>query len=433
MDYSETLDYLYKRTPAFHLLGSEAYKPGLEVSYKLDDLSDNPHTRYKSIHIAGTNGKGSVAHIIAAVLRASGHKVGLYTSPHLLDFKERIRVNGNTITNQYVIDFVGKHVKFIEREKPSFFALTTALAFDYFRHKKVNYAVIETGLGGRFDCTNIINPVLSIITSISLDHTQILGEDVMSIAKEKAGIIKYNVPVVIGKIDNEKVLQLLVNKASEVSAPAIVASQRNFLTDAYMQQDGSWLFESTDYGRFSCSLRGLSQKINVQTVLAALRTLSNAGVQIRINAVRKAFENVSEMTGLMGRWQQLHDKPKVICDIGHNVGAWHVILRQLYIEAQRHYKLHIIYGASNDKDSEGIFELMPKNATYYLTRSNNPRAVPPEKLASLASEFEFRYKTFRTVTDAIYEATRNADENDLIFIGGSVFVVAEALKAFPDA
>lgn len=433
MNYEETLDYLYERTPAFHKIGSSAYKPGLERSMALDDISGNPHKRYKTIHIAGTNGKGSVAHLLAAVLQAAGHKVGLYTSPHLVDFSERIRVNGRPITKQYVTDFVGKNIRFIEREKPSFFELVSAMAFDYFRHKKVNYAIIETGLGGRLDSTNLIQPILSIITSISLEHTKFLGDTLLDIANEKAGIIKRNVPVIIGDMQDDDLKQFFNSKAFEVSSPILFASQRDTLLDAEMQPDGSWRFDSVHYGILTGELRGPAQKLNAQTVLAALKVLANSGIQIRIAAIRKAFKNVTQMTGLMGRWQELQTTPKVVCDIGHNVGAWETNLRQLYFEMAQHENTHMVIGISNDKDIDGILSMMPKKVTYYFTQASGERATPVEELALKAETNGLQGKAFPHVKDAIKEALKNASDNDFIFIGGSTFIVAEALPLFPNA
>ena len=433
MNYEETLDYLYERTLDFHKVGASAYKPGIERSMILDDLSGNPHKKYKTIHIAGTNGKGSVAHLLAAVLQSSGHKVGLFTSPHLLDFSERIRVNGRPITKQYVADFVGKNIKIIEREKPSFFEVTTAMAFDYFRHKKVNFAIIETGMGGRLDSTNIINPILSIITSLSLDHTEHLGESIQQIATEKAGIMKRNVPVIIGETNDEKIKQLLNFKAFEASSPIMYVTHKDTLLDAEMQPDGSWIYESTNYGILTGELRGISQKNNAQIVLAAIKAISNSGTQIRIAAVRKAFKNVSRLTGFMGRWQELQSAPKVTCDIGHNVGAWEINIRQLYMESSQYDKIHIVIGFSNDKDIDGMLSLMPKKATYYFTQSSSMRAIPADVLARKGEEHGLQGGIFYEVKDAVNEALSNASEKDFILISGSAYVVADALPLFPDS
>ena len=432
MNYEETLAYLYERTPAFHLVGSLAYKPGLERSIALDDISGNPHKRFKSIHVAGTNGKGSVAHLLAAVLQASGYKVGLYTSPHLLDFCERIRINGHPITKQYVIDFVGKNIKFLEREKISFFELTSAMAFDFFRHKKVNYAIIETGLGGKFDSTNIINPLVSIITNISIDHTQHLGKTIGEIAYEKAGIMKRNVPVVIGETQDDGLKQLFQSKAFEVSAPIFFSTQKETLLDAEMQTDGSWIYDTPNYGILTGELRGPAQKINAQTVLTTLKILMNAGAQIRIPAVRKAFKHVIEMTGLMGRWQELQLHPKVICDVGHNVGAWEINKRLLHYESGQHYHTHIIIGMSNDKDIDGMLSLMPGNASYYFTQAANNRAFPASELTMKGATYGLFGQTYPSVEQAVKEALKNATPHDFILISGSIFVVGEALRLYPN-
>ena len=433
MNYEETLDYLYERTLVYHNIGSSAYKPGIERSILLDDIYGNPHKKYKTIHIAGTNGKGSVAHLLAAILQSAGHKVGLYTSPHLVDFCERIRVNGRPITKQYVADFVGKNIKFIEREKPSFFELTSSMAFDYFRHKKVNYAIIETGLGGRLDSTNIITPMLSIITSISMDHTDILGDTLIKIAGEKAGIIKRNIPVIIGETYDEALRQFFNFKAFEISSPITYATQKDTLMDAEMQPDGSWMYDSVNYGILTGELRGLSQKGNAQIVLAALKVLSNSGVQIRIAAVRKAFKSVTKITGFMGRWQELQSNPKVICDIGHNVGAWEINLKQLYMESSQYNNIHIVVGFSKDKDIDGILSIMPKKATYYFTQASIMRAATAEEIARKGETYNLKGKVYSSVKEAVSEALKNASEKDFILISGSTFVAAEAIPLFPNA
>ncbi|MDR3252713.1 MAG: bifunctional folylpolyglutamate synthase/dihydrofolate synthase [Tannerella sp.] len=433
MSYEETIEYLYRLTPAFHRIGADAYKPGLERSMKFDELCNTPHKRYKSIHIAGTNGKGSVAHLLAAVLQSCGYKVGLYTSPHLLDFRERIRVNGHPITSQYVIDFVNKFARFIEHSQPSFFEVTTALALDYFRHKKVAYAVIETGLGGRLDSTNIIAPIMSIITSISLEHTDLLGDTVSKIANEKAGIIKRGVPVIIGEMSDLNLTEQFRAKAFEVSAPIIFSTSKDNLLDAEIKRDSSWVFETADFGNLTCDLRGLSQKFNVQTVLTAIQVLLKSGLQLRLASVRKAFTNVSRLTGLMGRWQEINSKPKIVCDIAHNPGAWNVNMRQLFFEASHHEKIHIVLGFSKDKDVDRILYTLPKNAVYYFTQAETERAMPATELAEKGSEYHLKGQAFDSVIDAVNDATMSATDNDFILISGSAFVVAEALKLFPNA
>ncbi|MDR1524877.1 MAG: bifunctional folylpolyglutamate synthase/dihydrofolate synthase [Tannerella sp.] len=433
MNYEETFDYICNRIPAFHKTGSSAYKPGLERSMAFDDLAGNPHKKYKTIHVAGTNGKGSVAHLLAALLQALGHRAGLYTSPHLVDFRERIRVNGKAVTQQFVTDFVERNIKFIESEKPSFFELMSAMAFDYFRHKKVTYAVIETGMGGRLDSTNIIHPALSIITSISLDHTQYLGDTLQKIAGEKAGIIKRNVPVIIGEMNRADLNRLFVSKAFEMSSPITFATEKDTITYAEMQYDGSWLFETTDYGTLKSDLRGAAQKQNVQIALSALKVLSNSGVQIRLAAVRNAFSNTVQMTGLMGRWQELHDMPKIICDIGHNTGAWNANSMLLANEIRLHERTHMVIGISKDKDIDGILSLMPRDAVYYFTQASGERALPVKELAEKGEAFELKGKCYRSVKEAVSDAVKQASGKDFIFIGGSTFVVAEAFILFPNA
>jgi dihydrofolate synthase/folylpolyglutamate synthase len=434
MNYEDTLDYLYDRTLAFHRIGSKAYKPGLERSIALDDLAGNPHKRYKTIHIAGTNGKGSVAHLTAAVLQAAGHKVGLYTSPHLVDFRERIRVNGRPITQQYVIDFVGRHIRFIEKERPSFFELASAMAFDFFRHKKVAYAIIETGMGGKLDSTNIIQPVLSIITNISLDHTQYLGNSPVEIAAEKTGIIKRGVPVIVGETNNDELRQFFMSKAFEISAPITFATERDTVRYAEMQFDGSWIFESANYGILNGELKGPAQKANAQIVLSALKIISNSGTQLRLAGIRNGFSHVTDITGFMGRWQVVQTAPKIICDIGHNTDAWKTnSSRLLAHEARLHEKLHIVIGISKDKDIDGMLALMPKNALYYFTQASCERAMPVEDLADAGEKHELKGKSFYHVKDAIFDAMKQASEKDCIFAGGSAFVVGEVLPLFPNA
>ena len=433
MNYKETLDYLYDRTLAFHQIGAEAYKPGLERSIALDDLSNNPHKKYKTIHIAGTNGKGSVAHLLAATLQSAGHKVGLFTSPHIVNFRERIRVNGLPITQQYIIDFIGKNIKFIEKDQPSFFELITAMAFDYFRHKKVSYAIIEAGMGGRLDSTNIITPVLSIITGVSLEHTQYLGDTLLKIAAEKAGIIKRNIPVIVGDTNNEELKQFFISKAFEMSAPITFAKENETILYSEMNYDGSWMFESNDFGILKGELKGPAQKLNAQTTLAALKILSNSGTQIRIQGIRKAFSNVTTMTGMMGRWQEFSAEPKIICDIGHNPGAWKANIMLLLNEIRMHEKSHLILGFSNDKDVKSMLSLIPKEVLLYYTQAANNRAMPVDEIYRIGETLTLTGKKFTSVKKAILDALKNSSNKDFIFIGGSAFVVAEALPLFPEA
>jgi dihydrofolate synthase/folylpolyglutamate synthase len=430
MDYDQTLAYLYEKTPAFHIVGADAYKVGLERSFALDDALDFPHKRYNTIHIAGTNGKGSVAHLLAAILRSSGYKVGLYTSPHLVDFRERIRYNGAMIPKLFVVEFVKKNQKLIKKIEPSFFELTTMMAFYYFRHKKVNFAIIETGMGGRLDTTNIITPVLSIITSISFDHRQYLGNTLAEIATEKAGIIKRFVPTIIGEGMPEEANEVFRSVAAEKSSILSFASEKKVLASAAMRQDFSWDFETLDYTHFHDELKGLSQKYNAATVLEALRILSELGFGVRKTAINKGFKDVCELTGLMGRWEEIGSNPKVICDIGHNEGAWKINSAMLENESKNHDTLHVIIGFSSDKEIDTLLSYLPERAVYYFTNSSGPRALPAEQLAEKAKLQGLYGVVFKTVKEAVYNAVEQAAKKDMIFIGGSAFVVGEAYPLF---
>lgn len=430
MTYEETLHYLYTSIPVFQNAGPSAYKPGLGTSIALDNHLGNPHKAYKTIHIAGTNGKGSVSHLLAAILQQAGYKVGLYTSPHLIDFRERIRVNGQMIPQDYVVDFVERHRTIFEPLHPSFFELASSMAFDYFRSEKVDYAIIEVGMGGRLDSTNIITPILSIITNISLDHTQFLGDTVEKIAYEKAGIIKKGVPVVIGEADDESVSKVLATAAKKCGSPVCLAQHEGFLKESCLLESGEWQFNSSDFGQLSGELGGAAQFRNATTVLAAIYLLREAGADIHIQAVRTGFKHVVELTGLMGRWQVLQKKPKVVCDTGHNVGGWQYLNIQLEEEQKRHRDLYMVIGAVNDKDIDGMLELMPKKAFYFFTQASVQRAMPAEDVATKALFHGLSGIVCDTVSEAIAKALRRAGENDMIFIGGSTFVVADALPLF---
>ena len=427
MNYKETLEYL---SPSFQQVGASAYKPGLARSVALDNQMQNPHREYHTIHVAGTNGKGSVSHLLAAVLRSANYKVGLYTSPHLVDFCERIRVNGKKISKRYVIEYVERYKSFIKAQKPSFFELTTGLAFEFFRHKKVDFAIIEVGLGGRLDSTNIINPLLSVITNISFDHTQYLGNTLTQIAAEKAGIMKPYVPVVIGEIGSEEIKHVFGEKAKTMKSPVYFAETEKVLTSAQKLKNGKWEFSSTDYGRFNGELKGLVQKQNARTVLTALRLLETMHVKIPHNAVKKAFAHVTELTGLAGRWQTIHTKPLIICDTGHNIGAWESLTIDLQQAAKKHQTLRIIFGVVNDKDIEPVLAILPKAAVYYFTQASINRSLPVRQLTEKTRNFHLQGKSFDTVREAVKAAIKDAHSKDMIFIGGSTFVVADALPLF---
>ena len=354
MTYEETLHYLYTSIPVFQHSGASAYKPGLDTSIALDNYLGNPHKAYKTIHVAGTNGKGSVSHLLAAILRQAGYKVGLFTSPHLIDFRERIRVNGKMIPQEYVVDFVERHRTTFEPLHPSFFELTSTMAFDYFRAEKVDFAVIEVGMGGRLDSTNIITPILSIITNISLDHTQFLGDTVEKIAFEKAGIIKPEVPALVGEVYSHSVAKVFSETAVKNNTLVYFASEEDLLEESYLMDTGEWYLNSVEYGQLFGELGGVVQVRNAKTVLAALNLLESTGVNISQEAVREGFEHVVELTGLMGRWQTLQEKPKVICDTGHNIGGWEYLNIQLNEVIKHSRQTHMIVGMVNDKDINGV-------------------------------------------------------------------------------
>lgn len=433
MTYEETLHYLYTSTPVFQHSGPSAYKPGLDTSIALDNHLGNPHKAYRTIHVAGTNGKGSVSHLLAAIIRQSGYKVGLYTSPHLVDFRERIRVNGKMISKDYLVDFVERYRSYFETLNPSFFELTSTMAFAYFRDQKVDFAVIEVGLGGRLDSTNIIHPILSVITNISTDHTQFLGNSLTEIAAEKAGIIKPHTPVVIGDVDNADVFNVFGEKANQLNAPFHSSMIEHPFTDAKQEENGQWRFTTDDYGTFTGELGGTVQVFNASTVITAIRVLKKEGVDILPEAVSEGFGHVVELTGLRGRWEILHREPKVVCDTGHNTGAWEHLSFQLKRESRFYSNLRMVIGMVNDKDIRGILKLMPKDAIYYFTKASIERALPAEELKVIAQEQGLQGECYPTVVDAVQEAIEDAELNDFIFIGGSNFIVAEAIPLFPSS
>ena len=408
MDYQNTLTYLYNSVPMFQQVGGSAYKEGLENTKVLDEHFGHPHRSFHSIHVAGTNGKGSCSHTLAAILQEAGYRVGLYTSPHLIDFRERIRINGQPVPEEYVVRFVENERSFFEPLHPSFFELTTAMAFCYFADEKVDVAIIEVGLGGRLDCTNIIRPDLCIITNISFDHTQYLGNTLAKIAGEKAGIIKSGIPVVIGETTPET-KPVFLNKAREVNAPIFLAEEN----------------DREDYPGVESELKGLYQKKNTRTLLTALPLLKEAGYRIDEQIVRNGFARVCELTGLMGRWQKLQEFPTLICDTGHNVGGITYIVEQLKQQPYRH--LHIIIGMVNDKDISGVLALLPRDATYYFTKASVKRALPENELYKLASYVGLQGDCYPDVPSAVQAAQEKSLPEDFIFVGGSSFIVADLL------
>ena len=417
MNYQETTEYLFNSTPVFEKIGAKAYKPGLQTTFALDDHFGHPHQKYKTIHIAGTNGKGSSSHTLAAILQSQGYKVGLYTSPHLVDFRERIRVNGECVPEQYVIDFVEENRAFFEPLHPSFFELTTAMALKYFAEQEVDYAVIEVGLGGRLDCTNIITPILSIITNISFDHTQFLGNTLAEIAGEKAGIIKPGVPVVIGEYLPET-RPVFENKAKAENAPILFA--QDFDADH---------LESSETFDVDMELKGSYQERNKKTILTALHILRQK-LAISDEAIREGFAHVCELTGLRGRWEKLNDAPLTICDTGHNLAGWSYLAPQ--INAVKAETKHIVFGMVDDKDVAHVLQLLKEKlenrVKYYWTQPSTKRAIPVEKLSELALKLGLHGEIYHSVKEAYNAALKNAEKDDFVFVGGSSYVVADLLS-----
>ena len=404
MTYQQTIEYLYNATPVFEKIGADAYKEGLGNSLALDEHFGHPHQHFKTIHVAGTNGKGSCSHSLASIFQAAGYKVGLDTSPHLVDFRERIRVNGLCVSKKWVVDFVKNERSFFEPLHPSFFELTTAMAFKYFEEQHVDIAVFEVGLGGRRDCTNIITPVLSIITNISFDHTQFLGRTLAAIATEKAGIIKRNVPVVIGET-TEETRHVFEQKAADMNAPLYFAEE----------------FDMSPYSDFSFELTGTYQQKNKRTIICAAKLL---GVQDK--DICEGLMTVCERTGLEGRWQQLNEHPRVVCDTGHNVAGWEYLAKQ--IAEQSCKTLRIVFGMVDDKDIDTVMRLLPKNAVYYWTQASSHRAIPHVDVKRRGEKNGLRGDSYADVWSAYQQALEDADADDFIFVGGSSYVVADLLS-----
>ena len=428
MNYQDTITYLYNSAPLFQNIGQGAYKEGLSNTLALDEHFGHPHRTFRTIHVGGTNGKGSCSHTLAAILQEAGYRVGLYTSPHLVDFKERIRVNGAPIEEQFVVDFVARHREFFEPLHPSFFELTTAMALLYFAEQQVDVAVIEVGLGGRLDCTNIICPDLAVITNISFDHVGLLGDTLAKIASEKAGIIKPSTPVIIGE-HNEETYPVFKAEAEAKQAPITFAQERPLWSDKRGATDYD-IYQTLPYGELRVELRGYCQEKNVNTILHAIAALQEAGYHLGEEAVRGGFANVCRLTGLMGRWQQLHTEPRLVCDTGHNTGGFQYIVPQLL--AQPCKRLRIVFGMVNDKDIRGVLRLMPKEATYYFAQASVARALDSSALQEVAREFGLQGAAYPTVQSATEAALAEADAEDFIYVGGSSFVVADLLTCWAE-
>lgn len=424
MNYQETLNYLYNSTPVFEHVGAVAYKEGLQNTLALDKHFNHPHTNFKTIHIAGTNGKGSCSHSLASILQEAGYKVGLYTSPHLVDFRERIRVNGQCISKERVVKFVEDERKFFEPLHPSFFELTTALAFKYFDEQKVDIAIIEVGLGGRLDCTNIISPILSIITNISFDHTQFLGDTLAKIATEKAGIIKKGVPVIIGEA-NEETSPVFQSKANGVNSDIVFAEDNAIVTSSSPMADGGRRYNLSNNSTLIGELSGDYQERNMNTILCACNILKQMNIIKNDDVIAKGLTNICKNTGLLGRWQTIQNNPTVVCDTGHNVGGWNYLAPQ--IKRQQCNQLRIVFGMVDDKDINSVMYLLPKNAIYYWTQAESKRAIKAERVAEIAIKHDLRGEIFDNVEVAYTKALQDSNKDDFVFVGGSSYIVADLL------
>lgn len=447
MNYQQTLDYLFSQLPMFQRIGSAAYKADLNNTIAICKLLGNPENKFKSIHIAGTNGKGSTSHMLASVLQSAGLKVGLYTSPHLKDFRERIKINarpndkvgqGELISEKYVIDFVEKHKVDFEKIQPSFFEMTVGLAFDYFASEKVDIAVIEVGLGGRLDSTNVITPEVSVITNISFDHTALLGNSIEKIAKEKAGIIKTGIPIVIGETQTDS-KTVFINSAKEKNTSVVFADEiyksKNVrhLKNKNLPTGQAGLFLQLDieknglvyFENLESELLGLYQQKNIVTVLSVIDVLNKKGFQLTEEIIRNGIKNVISQTRLLGRWQILSEQPLVIADTAHNEAGIREVLDQ--INHTPHQKLHFVLGMVSDKDISKILWMLPKSAKYYFCKANIPRALPAFELSLEAKKVGLKGEVYACVQDALVAAKENALEEDMVFVGGSTFTVAEVV------
>lgn len=405
MTYKESLDYLLEQLPMFQRVGAAAYRADLGNITQLLDILDNPQRELKCIHIAGTNGKGSVSHIIASVLQAQGYKVGLFVSPHYKDYRERIKINGKLISRQFVTRFVEQNMERFKTVNASFFEISTAMAFQYFKEKRVDYAVIETGMGGRLDSTNIIHPLLSVITNISLDHTQFLGDTLAKIAGEKAGIIKPGIPVVIGETQVET-KPVFEKKAQETESAITFADEE-------------------ERHKYESDLVGPYQNKNLQTAVIAIKVLQQSGVEVGEKAIKKGLKNVRTNTNFIGRWMVVAKKPTVIFDSAHNEGGLLELKKGLKNIKYKH--LHFVYGTVADKDISNILGLLPKKAAYYFCKANIPRGLSAIELQEKAAAYKLKGESYKSVKSAYKAALSNASTGDLVLVSGSVFVVAEVL------
>ena len=438
MTYAQTIDYLYASQPAFHLVGASAYKPGLDNTYRLMAHLGNPHERLRAVHVAGTNGKGSTSHLLAAALQAQGYKVGLFTSPHLVDFRERIRISGEMIPEETVMQFVANQRAFLDDLRPSFFETTIALAFWYFAQQQVDIAVVEVGLGGRLDSTNILTPLLSVITNIGIDHTEFLGDTLAQIAGEKAGVMKPHVPCVIGEThpETQEVFLARAGACEILGAGLETTDCRLWFADQCGYMRKRRLKEAPE-----CQLQGMYQDKNLQTAFVSLQVLRNiCGIELSKESIAKGFAEVCTLTGLRGRWEVLSQKPLTICDTGHNGHGIRYVAEQLSSliasspNSLSPHRLHIILGMVNDKDIDTVLGLLPTEAVYYFTQPATSRALPAEELLRRWQQLhpiantQYPISAFSTVREALAAAQEAASADDIIFIGGSNYVVGEVLQ-----
>lgn len=426
MNYQETLNYLYAQLPMFHRIGAAALKNNLDNTIALDNYFEHPHKSYKTIHVGGTNGKGSVSHLLASMFQQAGFKTGLYTSPHLKDFRERIRINGEMIQEESVTVFIEDFLRLNKTPKiePSFFELTMSMAFDYFRKEKVDIAIVEVGLGGRLDSTNIITPEISVITNISFDHVNILGDTLEKIAAEKAGIIKENIPVVIGETQSETE-QVFINTAKSKNSEIRFADQEYLVENLNNGHFNVFSAKTKTTKEIELDLKGCYQQKNLATVLLTVDVLNEKGFNLSEEIVNEALKSAAKNTGLLGRWQQIGENPRIICDTGHNEGGITLVTQQLRNEKYEH--LHIVFGMVNDKEIDKVLALLPKSATYYFTRASIERALDENELMLKASKYNLVGKSYSSTQKALEAAKENASTNDLIFVGGSTFIVAEVI------
>lgn len=430
MNYTQTLDYLFSALPMFHRIGPAAYKANLDNTYALMELLDNPHQKIKCIHIAGTNGKGSTSNMLASILQEAGYKTGLYTSPHLKDFRERICVNGEMANEEWIADFVTNYKTEFDKIQPSFFEMTTAMAFAYFEYMKTDINIIETGLGGRLDSTNVIHPIVSIITNIGYDHMNLLGDTLKKIAGEKAGIIKQNTPTIISE-HQEEIAEIFTSKANELNAPIIFAGDnweiKTTLINAFSE---SMIVDATNHSNstslhFSCNLTGPYQAKNIGGVLACIDELNKHDFAISEEHIQSGMQNIKQNTGFKGRWYKLQDNPLVMCDTAHNKDGLQQIMPLVSNYSQG--QVRVVLGMVDDKDLDGVLPLFPSSALYYFCKADIPRGLDAQILKEKASKFNLQGNIYSSIKDALENAIQDASTNDLIFVGGSTFTVAEVI------